>query len=480
MSLSPETAWKSTLGELELQMTRATFNTWLKGTRVIDSKEDEFVIGVRNDFAKDWLENRLQDTVLRTLTAVLGRQINLRFIVCSDDYRAENQRANGHSFEPPALSSNGNGGHHSHTAPPIKVVNTPKNVDGLTPLPELTLSKRFTFANFVVGSNNRLAHAAALSVSENPGKTYNPLFIYSSVGLGKTHLLHAIGHRCHDDGCRVLYISAETFANDLIMAIRNKQTELMRERYRTVDVLLIDDIQFIAGKESTQEEFFHTFNELHSHGKQVVITSDRPPKALVTLEERLQSRFEWGLMADIQAPDIEMRKAILQSKAEEQNYRVPDFVFDIIAHHVRDSIRELEGALNKVIAFSQFSDTPITEELVDMALADLLRRSDRPSLERVIEVVCHYYGVTLADLASASRKRSIAYPRQIAMYMARSETDASLPQIGTYLGGRDHTTIMYGCEKIARDVEINSSTRREVLEIKARLYESGRQSADGR
>lgn len=477
MSLSPETAWKSTLGELELQMTRATFNTWLKGTRVVDSEEGEFVIGVRNDFAKDWLENRLQDTVLRTLSGIVGRPVEVRFIVCSDDYQTENKRTNGRHIEPPIHHNNGNG---QTKKPALKVLDSPQNMPGLTPLPELTLSQRFTFANFVVGSNNRLAHAAALSVSENPGKTYNPLFIYSSVGLGKTHLLHAIGHRCHEDGCRVLYISAETFANDLIMSIRNKQTEWMRERYRTVDVLLIDDIQFIAGKESTQEEFFHTFNELHSHGKQVVITSDRPPKALVTLEERLQSRFEWGLMADIQAPDIEMRKAILQSKAEEQNYRVPDYVFDIIAHHVRDSIRELEGALNKVIAFSQFSDTPITEELVDMALADLLRRTDRPSLERVVEVICYYYGVSLADLASASRKRSIAYPRQVAMYMARNETDASLPQVGTYLGGRDHTTIMYGCDKIARDVEINSSTRREVLEIKARLYESGRQSADGR
>ncbi len=472
MLLSPETAWKSTLGELELQMTRATFNTWLKGTRVVDCEEGKFVIGVRNDFAKDWLENRLQDTVLRTLAGIIGRHVDVCYIVCSDDHQPDNKRANGWHSETPLHQKNGNG---QPKISALTVADAPQNVPGLTPLPELTLSQRFTFVNFVVGSNNRLAHAAALSVSENPGKTYNPLFIYSSVGLGKTHLLHAIGHRCHEDGCRVLYISAETFANDLIMAIRNKQTEWMRERYRTVDVLLIDDIQFIAGKESTQEEFFHTFNELHSHGKQVVITSDRPPKALVTLEERLQSRFEWGLMADIQAPDIEMRKAILQSKAEEQNYRVPDYVFDIIAHHVRDSIRELEGALNKVIAFSQFSDTPITEELVDMALADLLRRSDRPSLERVIEVVCYYYGVTLADLASASRKRSIAYPRQIAMYMARSETDASLPQVGTYLGGRDHTTIMYGCEKIAREVEINSATRREVLEIKARLYESGRQ-----
>jgi chromosomal replication initiator protein len=254
----------------------------------------------------------------------------------------------------------------------------------------------------------------------------------------------------------------------------------MRERYRTVDVLLIDDIQFIAGKESTQEEFFHTFNELYNHGKQVVVTSDRPPKALVTLEERLQSRFEWGLMADIQVPDTEMRKAILQAKADEQGYHVPDYVFDIIAHHVRDSIRELEGALNKVIAFSQFSDTPITEELVDMALADLLRRPDRPTLERVVEVVCRYYGVTLMELVSASRKREVAYPRQIAMYMARSETDASLPQIGTYLGGRDHTTVIYGCEKIAREFETNSATRREVLEIKAQLYENKRGVVESR
>ncbi|MBE2224207.1 MAG: chromosomal replication initiator protein DnaA, partial [Anaerolineae bacterium] len=289
----------------------------------------------------------------------------------------------------------------------------------------------------------------------------------------KTHLLHAIGQKCASEGLTVMYISSETFTNDLVQSIRNKQMAQFRERYRTPDVLLIDDIQFIAGKESTQEELFHTFNDLHSRGKQVVLSSDRTPKAMATLEERLQSRFEWGLMADIQLPDTETRKAILQAKAEDHGIEVPDHVIDLIAHHVRNNIRELEGALNKIIAYAQLSGTDTVDTaLVNMALADLVRRPEKVTVDQVIEAVCLYYNVTADSISSSSRSRTIAFPRQMAMYLARTETDASFPQIGTQLGNRDHTTILYGCEKISTLLEKDAETRRDMLSIKASLYES--------
>ncbi|MEM7115228.1 MAG: chromosomal replication initiator protein DnaA [Chloroflexota bacterium] len=454
--MSPETAWKATMGELELQMTKATFNTWLKDARLLACEDNEFVIGVRNDYAKDWLENRLQDTILRTLTAILGKRAVLRFVVWSEDLMAS---------VPEAVEQK------------TQSVSAPKRTRKKTSRLEFTgneplLNKRFTFTSFVVGASNRLAHAAALSVAENPGQTYNPLFIYGGVGLGKTHLLHAIGHKCREVGQQICYISSETFTNDLVQSIRTKQMEAFRERYRSPDVLMIDDIQFIAGKESTQEELFHTFNDLHSHGKQVVISSDRPPKAMATLEERLQSRFEWGLMADIQLPDLETRKAILQAKAEDLNIIVPDHVFETIAHHIRNNIRELEGALNKVTAYAQLSGSTIDDELVNLALADLIRKPEKVTVNQVIAAVCSHYNVTKDALASSSRSRTVSLPRQIAMYLSRTETDASLPQIGVYLGNRDHTTILYGYEKISSLIETDPMTRRDMLEIKAALYES--------
>ncbi|HIP71473.1 MAG TPA: chromosomal replication initiator protein DnaA, partial [Anaerolineae bacterium] len=315
MTMNPETAWKATLGELELQMTKATFNTWLKGTHLLNYKDHTYVIGVRNAYAKDWLENRLLDTILRTLAAIVRERVNIQFEV--------KDAVENNDFSPAPAHLNGKNNETQTPASPAKT-----RAMGASPLNNLT--RRYTFSTYVVGASNRLAHAAALSVSENPGETYNPLFVYGGVGLGKTHLLQAIGNKCRQDGYSVCYISSETFTNDLIQSIRNKQMAQFRERYRTVDVLIIDDVQFIAGKESTQEELFHTFNELYSNGKQVVISSDRPPKAMVTLEERLQSRFEWGLMADIQLPDVETRKAILQAKAEQMGVYMPEEAVDYI------------------------------------------------------------------------------------------------------------------------------------------------------
>jgi chromosomal replication initiator protein len=458
--LSPETVWKAALGELEMQMTKATFNTWLLGTRALSFHEDVLVIGVRNDFAKDWLENRLYDLIARTVSSVVNQCVGVRFVVWSDEVIA-----------PKTTLVNGQGRAEVAPVAPNPLTRSSNGARAETENGDLTLNNRYTFSTFVVGPNNRLAHAAALSVAENPGQTYNPLFIYGGVGLGKTHLLHAIGHHCHGDGYRVRYISAETFTNDLVMAIRTKQTPEFRERYRKVDVLLIDDIQFIAGKEGTQDEFFHTFNDLHSHGKQVIISSDRPPKALATLEERLLSRFEWGLTTDIQPPDEETRRAILLAKAEELDYPIPPYVIEFIAHSVRQNIRELEGALNKVIAYAQLTHEPIDQNLVDRALADILRRAERISVDQVIDVVCRYYNVTHDAIIGSSRKSAIAYPRQIAMYLARTETEASLPQIGAQLGPRDHTTILHGFEKIAALVETDPQLRRDILEMKAMLYQ---------
>jgi chromosomal replication initiator protein len=455
--MSPETAWKATLGELELQMTRATFNTWLKDARLLGQENDEYIVGVRNDYAKDWLEKRLYDTISRTLSSIVRKPINLRFVVWSNEIIAEPQTL-------------GNGASRSFEKSEREARTIMQPVSSLGA--GSALNKRFTFASFVVGSSNRLAHAAALSVAENPGQTYNPLFIYGGVGLGKTHLLHAIGQKCEEENLNVCYISSETFTNDLVQSIRNKTMAEFRERYRTPDVLMIDDIQFIAGKESTQEELFHTFNELHSQGKQVVISSDRQPKAMVTLEERLQSRFEWGLMADIQLPDIETRKAILHSKAEDSGIFVPDEVIELIAHRVRKNIRELEGSLNKVVAYSQLTGQPVDVDLVNMALSDLVKRPDKVTVDQVVDAVCRYYKVSEDAMSSSSRSRTIAYPRQVAMYLARTETDASLPQIGARLGNRDHTTILYGYEKIAKEVERDDSIRRDTLEIKAALYDS--------
>lgn len=450
--MNAELAWKATLGELELQMTKATFNTWLKEARLLAYDDDEFVIGVPNDYAKDWLENRLRETIVRTLSTVSAKDVSVRFVVWSDEI----------INPPPPVLTKGSQNASSNNPPPLSSESSGNE----------NFNRRYTFSNFVVGQSNRLAHAAALSVAEQPGSTYNPLFIYGGVGLGKTHLLHAVGHRCLAHDLSVRYVSSETFTNELIQSIRSQKMAEFRERYRTLDVLLIDDIQFIAGKESTQEELFHTFNELHSRGKQVILSSDRPPKAMVTLEERLQSRFEWGLMADIQLPDIETRLAILRAKAESSNVEVPDVVLNTIAHHIRKNIRELEGALNKVVAYSQLTGEAIDEQLANAALSELMHRPEEVTIDHVINTVANYYRITVEAIRSNSRSRTVAFPRQMAMYLARTETSLSYPQIGAKLGNRDHTTILYGYEKISELLETDANVRRDNLEIKAILYDS--------
>ncbi|HLH61388.1 MAG TPA: chromosomal replication initiator protein DnaA [Ktedonobacteraceae bacterium] len=333
------------------------------------------------------------------------------------------------------------------------------------------LNPRYTFDAFIVGNSNRLAHAASLAVAEAPGESYNPLFLYGGVGLGKTHLLHAIGHQGVQTGLAVLYVSSEQFTNEIINAIRYRTTEEFRAKYRSVDILLVDDIQFIAGKESTEEEFFHTFNSLYEMSKQIVICSDRPPKAIVSLEERLRSRFEWGLIADIQPPDLETRMAILRVKADLLRYRVPDDIIAYIAGRVQTNIRELEGCLNRLMAYQQLHQAELTMDMARAAMSSLVQdsREVRLTSKQIAQAVAEYYHITLEDMCGKQRDKHIVMPRQVAMYLIRQETQASLLEIGQLFGGRDHSTVLHACEKIERALNIHPTLRREIVAIREQL-----------
>ena len=445
--MKAEQAWQAAQGQLQMEMPKAAFDTWVRGAELVSYEDGTFIIGVRNAYTRDWLDDRLSSTVVRLLTGIMNRTVEVRFIVWQDTqvFKGEDTSIADEVIDLPAEVSNSMSGN--------------------------TLNKRYTFENFVVGASNRLAHAASLAVVEKPAQAYNPLFVYGGVGLGKTHILHAIGNMSTRRGLLVLYVSSEEFTNDLINAIRSHTTQAFRDKYRRIDVLLIDDIQFIAGKESTQEEFFHTFNTLHGQDKQIVISSDRPPKALVTLEERLRSRFEWGLTADIQPPDFETRLAILRSKAERSGHQVPNEFMEIIARKVQSNIRELEGALTRIMAFAELSGLAMSAQLVETALADLLPRRTEVQPKEVVRTVADAFGVEMDRMLSRDRSRKVALPRQIAMYLLREESNISLPQIGDALGGRDHTTVMYGCDKIADLLERDDRLRRQVIDIRERLYE---------
>lgn len=442
-------AWQSALGQLQMEMPKASYDTWVRDTRIISYSGGTFTIGVRNAYARDWLESRLSSTATRLLMGIMNQDVDIQFVVASDGER------------PPILEEDTTSGQNI-TEDEI-TVNNPHSV---------SLNPRYTFESFVVGANNRLAVAAAQAVAENPAAAYNPLFLYGGVGLGKTHLLHAIGNACEKDGLVVLYVSSEEFTNDMINAIRSHTTQAFREKYRTADVLLIDDIQFIAGKESTQEEFFHTFNTLHGQNKQIIISSDRPPKSMVTLEDRLRSRFEWGLIADIQLPDLETRQAILRHKAERAGRQVPAEILETISRRVQSNIRELEGALNRILAFSDLSGMPMTMQMVDVALADLLPQPGELKPDKVLDVVAQMFDLSVERLTSSDRSRQVSLPRQIAMYLLR-ETNVSLPQIGQALGGRDHTTVMYACDKVADLLERDDRLRRQVVNLRQQLYGQG-------
>lgn len=443
--MNVEQAWQAVLTQLQMEMPRASYDTWVRDTRPVAYENGALVVGVRNAYARDWLESRLTASVTRLLIEALNSNVTVQFVVSqSGDARAkpEAERA-------------------------------PASTEIASPQPRhVALNPRYTFDTYVVGSGNRLAHAACQAVAEKPARAYNPLFLYGGVGLGKTHLLHAIGNACHAGGLNVLYVSSEEFTNDMINAIRTHTTQAFREKYRSADVLLVDDIQFIAGKESTQEEFFHTFNTLHGQDKQIIVSSDRPPKSLVTLEERLRSRFEWGLTADIQPPDFETRLAILRSKAERTGRRVSDEILESIAKQIQSNIRELEGALNRIIAFADLSGFPLTPSLVEVALSDLLPPRGDVTPEKVVDLVARKFNLTAEKLLGRDRTKEVAFPRQIAMYLLREEFKISYPQIGEALGGRDHSTVMSAIDKIKEQIQHGDRRlERDIAAIKQQLYE---------
>jgi len=450
MTMNPSQAWQATLGQLQMEMSKAAFDTWVKNTEFVEHQGNFFTIGVHNAYARDWLDSRLSATVTRLLTGLMDAPQQVRFSVWHKDI--DDEELDIHTDEEKAVAVN------------VAVSN-------------VTLNARYSFDNFVVGASNRLAHAASMAVAESPARAYNPLFLYGGVGLGKTHLLHAIGNSAQQQGLQVLYVSSEEFTNDLINSIRSHNTTAFRERYRRSDVLLIDDIQFIAGKESTQEEFFHTFNTLYGQDKQIVMTSDRPPKALVTLEERLRSRFEWGLSVDIQPPDLETRIAILRSKADRAGRQVPHEILESIARQVQSNIRELEGALTRVMAFADFSGQALSTQLVSTALADLLPQRSTIEPNSVIRAVAAAFGITNEQIYGRDRTREVALPRQVAMYLLRDAANISLPQIGEALGGRDHTTVIYACEKVADLIERDDRFRRQVLQLREQIFGRNRVTA---
>ncbi len=421
-----ESIWNEALKLIKVELTEVSFNTWLKTIKPITKSDDRIILAAPNEFTKGILEGRYLNLIKNAIAQITEKEYSIQFIIPGEEINMNIGQS-------------------------ISVNNTNETNQ------RAQLNPKYTFDTFVIGNSNRFAHAAALAVAEAPAQAYNPLFIYGGVGLGKTHLMHAIGHYILNQNphSKVVYVSSEKFTNELINSIRDDRNNEFREKYRNVDVLLIDDIQFIAGKESTQEEFFHTFNALHEANKQIIISSDRPPKEIPTLEDRLRSRFEWGLISDIQPPDLETRIAILKKKAKMENLNIPDDVMLYIATKIQSNIRELEGALIRIVAYSSLTNKEVTVELAEEALKDIISdtKPRKITVDLIKEVVAKEFNVKIEDFNSKKRTRAIAYPRQIAMYLTRELTDLSLPKIGDEFGGRDHTTVIHAYDKIANDIK---------------------------
>jgi chromosomal replication initiator protein len=454
--MTKEQLWQGVLGELELNLSKANFTTWFKNTFIFswDETKGEIVIAVPNAFTQAWLEKKYHKDIKKGLINVSNQDIkNVIYKIENIRHYKEMKELEGQKIAEPTLIED-------------SASKTRLNAYGLNPY--------YTFDNFVVGKNNELAYAACKAVAEKSGEKYNPLFIYSGVGLGKTHLLQAIGHAILEKNpkAKVLYVSCEKFTNDYIRAIHDKTIDSFKKYYRTVDLLLVDDVQFMAGKEGTQEEFFHTFNELHQKNRQIVITSDRLPKTIPALEERLISRFEWGLITDISKPDLETRLAILNSKCEEKKYKLSDDILKFLASTIQTNVRELEGALNKVIAYHNLYNLEPTLDSTKNILSSLKAKPQRGALtpRQVIKTVSDFYEIKPNDLCSKTRKKEVAMPRQIAMYLLREEVGTSYPSIGQELGGRDHTTAIHAYNKIKEAVEEDGRVKDDIEMIKQRLY----------
>lgn len=477
-SATPQHVWQAALGELQLQVPGHVYETFLKGTVGTRLHGDVLSVAAPSDFVLSWLDGRYRPLITQTVQRIIGDGVSLRFTVVGAPESSWSVEGQGTADRVPVDGAE-DGDSASHTRVPPRSV-TPERTAASAELRALTTEARITatdlrlnpsntFRTFVVGKSNHLAHAAAQSVAATPGQSYNPLFLYGGVGLGKTHLLHAIGHEAHAQGLTVVYVSSEQFTNDFVNAIRDRRNEAFRSRYRTTDVLLIDDIQFIAGKEQTQEEFFHTFNDLHGAHKQIVITSDRSPKSISLLEDRLVSRFEWGLQADVQPPDYETRLAILRTKADEQRIAVPGSVLDFIAQRVSENIRELEGAFNRVIAFSRLTGEDLSMALTARALGEIAPQPRRrvPQPETIIDAVAEHFGLPPQRLASQARDKHLVHARHVAMYLLRVDGTRPLTEIGKMLGKRDHTTVMHGTEKIERALATDPELRAEIAAIRS-------------
>ncbi|HAX85410.1 MAG TPA: chromosomal replication initiator protein DnaA [Cyanobacteria bacterium UBA11370] len=450
MDISPEQLWIQVLERLQLQLSRPTFETWIKGSSAEQLENNCLVIRTPNPFARNWLQKYYIKTIADVVQDILGQSVEIYLTVATDD---ENSTIGDTdiSWSLPAITS------------------ASESISNQPPKPS-KLNPKYVFSRFVVGSNNRMAHAAALAVAESPGREFNPLFLCGGVGLGKTHLMQAIGHFRLENSpdAKIFYVSTEQFTNDLIAAIRKDSMQGFREHYRDAEILLVDDIQFIEGKEYTQEEFFHTFNTLHEAGKQIVLASDRPPNQITRLQERLCSRFSMGLIADIQPPDLETRMAILQKKAEYENIRLPRSVIEYIASQYTSNIRELEGALIRTVAYISISGLPMTVENIAPILNPPIQNI-QTSPEIILATVADAFNVSIEELKGNSRRREISWSRQIAMYLMRQHTDLSLPRIGEEFGGKDHTTVMYSCEKIAQLQQTDAALVQKLRQLSDRI-----------
>jgi len=436
--MNMEALWEQTCSMLSQDMNYVSYSTWVEGNMIPgELEENTMYIAVKMDRMIPMIQSKYSSLIEKRLSECAGQPI--RIILLSRE-------------EMKARAAGGDPGKK------VPDENDPR------------LNPKYTFESFVVGNANRFAHAAALAVAESPAEAYNPLFIYGGVGLGKTHLMQAIGHFVHqnDPSKKILYITSESFTNELISAIQQKKTYEFREKIRKVDILMVDDIQFIAGRESTQQEFFNTFNELHNENKQIILTSDKPPKDIQRLEERLCSRFEWGLVADIQRPDVDTRVAILREKTVRENITVPDEVLQLIAGKIDSNIRELEGCLTRLVAYSSLTREPITLELCEQALKEVFDQKQHRQItaELIMQTVADYYGLTMENLTGPTRKREVTVPRQIAMYLTREMTGMSLPQIGIVFGGRDHTTVLHSCKTVEANMNKNTDVKAVVEDIK--------------
>jgi chromosomal replication initiator protein len=442
IELTAESLWSEVSSRLSGALNETTYRTWFDHVDGVHLTDDDFVLAVPNDFARDWIEGHFLGLIRAAVSDATGQERRVQLQIAES------------AEEPPT---------------PAEQPRREALVGGLNP--------KYTFDSFVIGSSNRFAHAAALAVAEAPAQAYNPLFIYGGTGLGKTHLLQAVAQYVgeHQGELSVRYVTSETFMNDFINALRDKRIEGFKQRYRAYDLLLIDDIQFFEHKERIQEEFFHTFNSIYEAGGQLVISSDRPPREISTLEERLRSRFEWGLITDIQPPDLETRIAILRKKVKTDGIHIPDpKVLEFIAGRISSNIRELEGALTRVVAFSSLTGRPMSEDLAQDVLKDVFPQGEVPqvTIERIQELVSERFGLSLEELCSDKRSQNIVYPRQVAMYLSRELTDSSLPKIGKQFGGRDHTTVIHATSKIARKIREDRSVYNLVQELTARIKQA--------